>query len=112
MILHITSQEDWEQAKKAGTYKADTLITDGFIHCSTADQLIRVANHMFKHQQGLVLLSIDENRLTSPVIYEDLYGAAEVFPHIYGSLNLNAVQAVDPFPPQADGNFALPVTIQ
>jgi uncharacterized protein (DUF952 family) len=41
------------------------------------------------------LLHIDEDRLTSPVVVEDLVGSGEPFPHIYGPIDLAAVVTVD-----------------
>ena len=44
----------------------------------------------------LVLLHIDEQLLTSPVVYEQLPGAPEPFPHVYGPINLAAVVTAEP----------------
>ena len=35
-LYHITTQSDWQAAQKAGDYRADTLASQGFIHCSTS----------------------------------------------------------------------------
>jgi uncharacterized protein (DUF952 family)/catechol 2,3-dioxygenase-like lactoylglutathione lyase family enzyme len=107
-ILHITSLVEWEKAKVAGEYTAPSLKSAGFIHCSLAHQIPPVANYNFKGQQGLVILEIDENKLNHEVKYEDLMDEGELFPHIYGPLNLNAVLRVVPFPPEVDGTFNLP----
>ena len=32
MILHIAYREEWETAQAAGDYRADTLVSEGFIH--------------------------------------------------------------------------------
>jgi uncharacterized protein (DUF952 family) len=34
MIYHITTQTEWEQAKKIGEYIPLAFSVDGFIHCS------------------------------------------------------------------------------
>ncbi len=108
IILHITSQATWEAARAAGSYQADTLATEGFIHCSTPTQVIGVANGRFRGQTGLTLLCIEETRVRAAVRYEDCDETGQQFPHIYGPLNLDAVTQALPFPPQADGTFALP----
>ena len=108
MILHITTQADWETAVSHQQYTADTLNSEGFIHCSTPAQVLGPANAMYRGQMGLVLLCIDEVQVQSPIVYEDCYESGQAFPHIYGPLNLDAVTTVLPFPPNDDGTFSLP----
>lgn len=106
-ILHIINNNEW--SKTDGSYHPESLASDGFIHCSTKDQVIEVANFLYKGQNDLVLLCIDSNRVTSPIKYEDLYEAGEDYPHIYGPLNTNAVFKVVNFTPGDDGTFALQI---
>ena len=108
MILHITSHSDWEAARAAGEYRLDSLETEGFIHCSTPEQVLGPANELYHGRAGLVLLVIDPSVLSAPLVYEDLFDAGQAFPHIYGALNLDAVTHVLPFPPRPDGTFDLP----
>ena len=110
MIYHITSRTSWTDAKKSGAYTADSLATQGFIHCSKADQVVRVANTWYTAQRGLVLLEIDETRLRSEVRWEPGTDKPdELFPHIYGPLNVEAVTRFHVFEPEADGKFILPL---
>lgn len=97
MILHIASLADWESAKQVGLYRAPSLAKEGFIHCSTTEQIAGVANTLFRGQTGLVVLAIDEARVTAPVVYEDCYQTGQKFPHIYGALPLEAVVQILPF---------------
>ena len=71
---------------------------EGFIHCSYAHQVAGVANRIFKGRQDLVLLEIDPARLDCTVVDENLEGGSELFPHIYGRLQMSAVIAVRAFP--------------
>lgn len=107
-ILHITTRAAWETAVAHPPYTADSLDSEGFIHCSTPAQAVGTANLLFAGQTGLVLLVIDPARLDAELIYEDLYDIGEAFPHIYGPLNLDAVVRVVDFPSDANGRFALP----
>ena len=111
-ILHITSNVAWEQAQEAGIYEADTLATEGYIHCSNPEQVVKVANARFLAHTGLVLVVIDENRITAKVKYENLEGGEEKFPHIYGPLNIDAVVEVVPFNPGKEGRFEYPESLQ
>ncbi|HEC22802.1 MAG TPA: DUF952 domain-containing protein [Chloroflexi bacterium] len=111
-ILHITTREQWESARKAGLYRPASLDTEGFIHCSTPQQVIRVANAFYRGQEGLVLLCIEPEKVKAPIRYEapveEDAGGEERFPHIYGPLNADAVVRVMDFPPGEDGTFTLP----
>lgn len=108
MIYHITSESAWRQAQSAGAYRADSLESEGFIHASTRAQVLATAARYYRGQAGLVLLCIDESRLTAELITEYSQGGDAQFPHIYGPLNLEAVLKVVLFAPQTDGTFVLP----
>ena len=90
LIYHITTRQAW--ASDEGDYSGDTVASEGFIHCATADQVDRVAETRFAGRPGLVLLSIDPGRVRPEIRYE---GGG--FPHIYGPLNCDAVVSVDDF---------------
>ncbi len=109
-IYHITNQSDWEAALTMGQYTAASLLTEGFIHASTREQVVDTANRYYHGQYSLVLLVIDPERVASEVRYEpvELRGQTVHFPHIYGPLNLEAVESVVAFPPGEDGTFAFP----
>lgn len=113
IILHITERQSWQSAQAAGAYRASSLDTEGFIHCSTAEQVERVANSFYRGQSDLVLLSIQTEQLPAllkweaPMPSNDPH-SGELFPHIYGEINLEAVVKVVDFPPNADGTFTLP----
>jgi len=91
------------------------LSTVGFIHCSKPSQIVGVANTFYRGQQGLVLLVIDPLKLQAELKWEPPAEPepthareGELFPHIYGPLNLDAVIEILPFEPDEDGNFMLP----
>jgi uncharacterized protein (DUF952 family) len=106
-ILHITNERAWAEAKARGAYAADTLATEGFIHCSTPSQVVWVANQRFRGRTDLVLLHIDPSRLTAKVVYENLEGGEQLFPHVYGSIPVSAVVDVTVFQTSEDGTFAV-----
>ncbi len=111
-IYHITSRTSWSAVQKSGAYSADSLASEGFIHCSKTNQILRVANNIFANQRGLVLLEIDPSQLKPEVRWEaGADKADELFPHLYGPLNLEAVVRVLDFEPGADGKFHLPVSL-
>lgn len=110
-IYHIATAADWQRAQTAGEYRAASLDTQGFIHCSAATEVPGAAQRHFAGQTGLYLLAIDPARLTAELRHEDVVlpdGRVIAFPHIYGPLNLDAVTGVAPFEPDADGQFTMP----
>lgn len=109
-IFHITRRSEWERAEREGSYRTPTLASEGFIHCSRRDQVIRIANGLFRGQTGLVLLEIDPLRVGAEIRYENCEGGQEPFPHIYGALDLSSVVRVLTFEPGEDGSFAMPST--
>lgn len=111
MILHIASKAEWHKAIDSGSYQPPSLKSAGFVHCSTAQQVIAVANSNFRGKAGLVLLCIDPSRLKASVKYENLEGGTSLFPHIYGPVNTGAVVEILDFAVQSDGTFQLPAKL-
>jgi uncharacterized protein (DUF952 family) len=114
MILHICPRAAWEQAVAAGVYEADTLTSQGFIHCSTDQQVLVPATVRFRGRTDLVLLRLAEERLPVPLTWEDgdpPHPEGALFPHLYAALPVDAVDAVVDFPPNEDGTFTLPAAL-
>jgi uncharacterized protein (DUF952 family) len=110
LIYHIIPRIEWEQALAAGLYSAASLATEGFIHASTREQVTATASRYYRGQPDLLLLAIDPAKTSAEVRFDpvELDSGPTHFPHIYGPLNLDAVQAVAEFPPQPDGSFNFP----
>jgi uncharacterized protein (DUF952 family) len=106
-IYHITHRQAWERAQQLGSYHSDTLVKEGFIHCSTREQLIRTANRYYLGQVDLVLLCIDTSRVAVDIRYEASVGGEE-FPHIYGPLEITSVHQIAALDPNQDGSFSIP----
>ncbi|HEY1713391.1 MAG TPA: DUF952 domain-containing protein [Solirubrobacteraceae bacterium] len=108
VIFHITTRDEWESALPAGRYVAAGYDADGFIHLSTRDQVVRVANARFAGARDLVLLWVAADRLGAPLRYEPGDpGSDELFPHLYGPLNADAVLRAAAMVEGPDG-FVLP----
>src|SRR5882757_6106255 len=105
IIFHISKRESWDAAQAAGSYQAEMFPVDGFIHCSTDAQVVQVADARFRGQTGLVLLCVDTTRVAAEIRYENLEGGQQLFPHIYGEINNDAVVQVAEFEPHTGGTF-------
>lgn len=95
MIYHVVTAVNWQKALQQGFYEADSLLHEGFIHTSKAEQVQGVLERYYKNQNDLLLLHIDETKLTAPLKYELAPSVNETFPHIYGRLNLDAVLKIE-----------------
>ncbi|MFL6120839.1 DUF952 domain-containing protein [Actinophytocola sp.] len=111
MILHITTRAEYRAGEP---YRAPSLESEGFLHCSDFGTVHLPANRLFAGRTDLVLLEIDPARVGVPVRWEpgvppDPQGAW--FPHVYGVIPPAAVVAVHDFPP-GDGGFVLPESLR
>lgn len=89
-IYHIVLPEVWEKFKDEKFYEADSLASEGFIHCSFADQLEAVLQRYYKGAEQVLILTIDTEKLTSKLVGEPSTNN-EIYPHIYGQINLESV---------------------
>ncbi|MAH85050.1 MAG: glutathione S-transferase [Magnetovibrio sp.] len=104
----MCSSEEWALAQIKGEYSGSSQDqADGFIHFSTKSQIRSSAAKHRAGQGGLVLLSVDPEKLNKLIKWE-LARGGELFPHVYGNLPLNAVERVDPLPLNADGVHQFP----
>jgi uncharacterized protein (DUF952 family) len=92
LIYHIVLPEDW-RLFDTGLYRAKSLETEGFIHCSFADQLDGVIKRYYKGVKKLVIIEIDSDKLMSRVLKEPSTNN-EIYPHVYGPVNRDAIVAV------------------
>ena len=90
IIYHIVLPEVWEKFKDKDFYEAESLQTEGFIHCSFAEQIETVLNRYYKNTERVLFLEIETEKLTSELIIEPSTGG-EIYPHIYGNINKEAI---------------------
>jgi uncharacterized protein (DUF952 family) len=114
-IFHLTTTPDWEAARASGAYRLSTrnrtLEEVGFVHCSYRHQVIAVADCVYADQSELVLLVIDPGRLPSTIKAENVEDSEELFPHIYGPLDLDSVIHAVILRRDAKGRLRLPADL-
>jgi uncharacterized protein (DUF952 family) len=93
MIYHIATSEEWMAHRNLPTYSPNAFAQEGFIHCSTESQLAGVIERYYKGVQNLIILHIDEDKLSSQLKYEEATNK-ELFPHVYGAINKEAITQV------------------
>lgn len=102
-IYHLVTQSTWEQNTDQ-PYRPESLASEGFIHCSFADQVARSANRFYVDAVDLLVLHINAERLHGS-LREEASDSGEVFPHIYGPLDRDAVVKVETLGRGSDGRW-------
>jgi uncharacterized protein (DUF952 family) len=107
-IYKICSASAWREAERQGVYRgsADD-IRDGFIHFSTGLQVAETARKHFLGQTGLFLIEVDADALGDALRW-DASRNDELFPHLYGELDLGAVTGVFDIHTRPDGTHDIP----
>jgi uncharacterized protein (DUF952 family) len=107
-IFHMCRAEEWQAAKETGQYSGSAQDhADGFIHFSTANQIVESAAKHRTGQSGLLLLTADPEDLDDSLKWEESRGGA-LFPHFYGPLPTESVSRVDDLPLGDDGLHIFP----
>jgi uncharacterized protein (DUF952 family) len=100
-------RSEWEQGEAEGVYRgsADDR-RDGFMHFSTAAQVIEsAAKHRAGHKDLLLIVVAEEG--VGPWKWEVSRGGAS-FPHLYGYLPVSAAVGVHELPLGSDGLHVFP----
>jgi uncharacterized protein (DUF952 family) len=94
IIYHIVLPETWATFNVQNFYEAESLKTEGFIHCSFDNQIDGVINRYYKGVEKVLILTIDSEKLTSKLVNEPST-ANEIYPHIYGNINKDAIVKIE-----------------
>jgi uncharacterized protein (DUF952 family) len=109
IIYHLTPADYYESLDPGADYLPAAFDRDGFIHCSADEkQMLEVANRSYKREPGdFLLLAIEEDAVRAEVRHEEatLEPDSNLYPHIYGPLNRDAIREVRPFSRTSDGTF-------
>jgi uncharacterized protein (DUF952 family) len=107
-IYKICSASAWREAERQGVYRgsADDA-RDGFIHFSSAAQVKETARKHFLGQKALFLIEVDTEVLGERLRWERSRND-ELFPHLYGELDLGAVRRVISMHARSDGYHDIP----
>jgi uncharacterized protein (DUF952 family) len=93
-LFHIATRAEWDAAGAA--YTPSAFEGEGFVHCSYREQVDATRARYYAGRDDLVLLEIDPERLTAPVLVEPSPTTGERFPQVYGRIDRTAIVAVHP----------------
>lgn len=101
-IFHIVHRDEWDASLTTGEFWPAESRGELFIHFSFRDQIVGVANDLFRRKEGLIILEVPLLSIANDVKIEG------GFPHLYRPLKCSEVAAIHQFPPLPDGTFRLP----
>jgi uncharacterized protein (DUF952 family) len=107
-IYKISPASAWREAERQGVFRgSEHDKRDGFIHFSTASQVAETARKHYFGQTGLFLIAVDADVLGDALRWEPSRND-ELFPHLYGELDLGAVTAILDLRARSDGYHDVP----
>ncbi|MCI4665731.1 MAG: DUF952 domain-containing protein [Neomegalonema sp.] len=108
LVFKISPAADWLEAEQLGRFEGAPIdLQDGFIHLSTASQVVETAAKHFAQQSELLLIAFEAEALGDALKWEPSRGGA-LFPHLYRSLDPAEALWAAPLPIGADGAHIFP----
>jgi uncharacterized protein (DUF952 family) len=103
LIYKIATADQWRVAEAAGVFAgAPVDLKDGYIHFSTAAQAQETAAKHFAGHKDLILVAVETDKLGAQLQWEPSRGG-QLFPHLYGPLQLDFVTWAKPIPQRPNG---------
>ena len=108
VIYKICPDNLWRAAERTGVFAGAPIdVADGFIHFSTAGQVVETAAKHFAGQEGLLLVRVHAEKLGDALKWEASRGDA-LFPHLYAPLKIADAHSVEPLPLGTGGTHVFP----
>ena len=91
MIYKILRKNEWLDLKSQGSTSGAVIdVQDGFIHFSTASQVVETVEKYFKGLDDLFIAAVDDSKIGDELIWEPAR-KNQLFPHLYRKLNLTEI---------------------
>ena len=90
-IYHMVNKQVWEQQHASYHFQHPGIKAEGFIHCSTKEQLMESYEKYYAGKTDILLISINPHWVLSEVKWEYSSARESDFPHIYGALNKSSI---------------------
>ncbi len=104
LIYHITDQDTLDKAKLEGEFKEPSLITEGFIHFSTKEQVASTARRHYSGRKDLVVFELAEADVAPKLKYEESNHGGS-YPHVYSAIPFSMIRKTYPLTLSKDGSF-------
>lgn len=96
IIVHLINQGEWESSRGEPSLFSTSISQFGFVHCCLPEQVSMVLEKWFTQQDNVIAVEINSDLLDVPLVFENLEGGEEQFPHIYGLVKQNAIVKMYP----------------
>ncbi len=103
LVFHIAENQDWE--KPGDHYRPLAYLAEGFVHLSTKSQVLATAQRYYAGRSGLTLIAVQVSALPESLVYENLLGGDQLFPHYYAEIPRATVVATAPLLINSEGEF-------
>lgn len=108
LVYHLARAAEWTRAATIGSYEGSSDDRrDGFLHFSTASQIVESARKHRAGEEGLILVCVRSGELGDALRWEPSRGG-DLFPHLYGKLSLDCVRSAQPLELGAGGQHVFP----
>ena len=107
-IYKVVNKNDWAAASVNGKFIGAAIdLEDGYIHLSSAEQVVETVEKHFAGQDNLLLLSVSTDAMGDDLKWEQSRND-QLFPHLYRPLKVDEVTAEHPLPLNEDGSHQFP----
>ncbi len=104
LIFKIFRADEWSALREDGqTAGAPIDVSDGYVHFSTAEQVVETAAKHFAGEENLFLLAVESTSLGDDLKWEVSRGGAK-FPHLYREFRFSDVSWAQPLPIDGDSH--------
>ena len=95
-VFPLITPDDWERALAAGEVVPAGFAAEGFVHCSTDEQVEGTIGRHFAGVDHLLLLRLDEAALGEDLRWDEVR-PGERYPHLYRPIAADEVVEVVPW---------------
>lgn len=92
IIIFNMPENSWNYEKNFGFIGKELIKKDSFLHCSTAAQFPLIIKRLVESDNEYVVLLINTDKLKAELKWEHSKKYNQDFPHIYGLINIDAVE--------------------
>lgn len=100
-VFHLATPEEWTAASEVGRIEPRSLATEGFVHCSTVEQLTGTIERHFGTADELIVVEL------APAIADELRWEesrpGERYPHLYRPVVATDVTGIHHWRRPSDG---------